>query len=123
MSAEAIPLSTVEKNQRSRNGTSTPMLRVRPEARLEAEADTTYPRLLAASSTFAFAPAETCPRPLSARETVAVETPAARATSSMLTTSSPYLLVDQRGCQAVSIQTVVSPGSSPSATGPLDAIT
>src|SRR6478736_2686635 len=105
MSADAMPLSTVEKNQRSRKGTSTPMLRVRPEARLDADAETTYPRLFAAASPFALAPAETWPRPLSARETVAVETPAARATSSMLTTSSPYLLVDQRGCQAVSIQT------------------
>ena len=36
-----MPLSTVLKNQRSRNGTSTPMLRVRPEARLEADDETT----------------------------------------------------------------------------------
>ena len=36
-----MPLSTVLKNQRSRNGTSTPMLRVRPEARLDADAETT----------------------------------------------------------------------------------
>jgi hypothetical protein len=41
ISADAMPLSTVEKNHRSRNGTSTPMLRVRPEARLDAEAETT----------------------------------------------------------------------------------
>ena len=59
------------------------MLRVRPDARLEAFDDTTYPRRVAASTTFAFEAGETWPRPLSARETVAVETPASFATSSM----------------------------------------
>src|SRR5215207_1293448 len=62
---------------------TTPMFRVRPEARLEAFDDTTYPSRAAASSTFAFDTGETCPRPLSARETVAVDTPASFATSSM----------------------------------------
>src|SRR5918993_4488538 len=96
MSADAVPLRTVLKNQRSRNGTSTPMLRVRPEARLDAEEETTYPRDFAADSTRARVAAETCPRPLRARETVAVETPAKRATSSMLTTASPHLSFGRR---------------------------
>ena len=62
---------------------TTPMLRVRPDARLDAFEDTTYPSRAAASATFAFDAGETWPRPLSARETVAVETPASFATSSM----------------------------------------
>jgi len=41
MSALETPDSTVLKNQRSRYGTITPTLRVRPEARLDALADTT----------------------------------------------------------------------------------
>src|SRR6218665_217295 len=60
------------------------MLRVRPDARLDAREETTYPRADAASCTRRRADSETCPRPLSARDTVAVETPASRATSSML---------------------------------------
>jgi hypothetical protein len=41
MRAAETPESTVLKNHLSRNGTTTPMLRVRPEARLDARDDTT----------------------------------------------------------------------------------
>src|SRR5689334_17938247 len=71
------------KNQRLRCGTTAPMLRVRPEARLDASEETTYPSSDAAWTTRARVRSETGPLPLRARETVAVETPARRATSSI----------------------------------------
>src|SRR5690554_5641585 len=85
MRALETPESRVAKNQRSRNGTITPMFLVRPDARLDARDETTYPSVSAAMRTRSLEAAETFPRPLSARDTVAVETPARRATSSMLT--------------------------------------
>src|SRR5690606_26114690 len=85
MSALVAPESTVLKNQRSSRGTITPTFRVRPDARLDARDETTYPRLSAARFTRSRDADDTCPRPLNARDTVAVETPASFATSSMLT--------------------------------------
>src|SRR5699024_7448875 len=69
--------------QRRIHGVSTPMVRVRPLASEAAEALGAYPSPRAASSTRARVASLTPGRWRSARETVAVETPAARATSSM----------------------------------------
>src|SRR5690554_1354695 len=59
---------------------TTPTFLVRPVARLEAFDETTYSSSSAAARTFSRVAADTCPLPLSARETVAVETPASSAT-------------------------------------------
>src|SRR5690554_2730835 len=62
------------------NGMTTPTLRVRPEAKLDALADTTYPSSRAAASTRARVAGDTEGLPDRARETVAVDTPARSAT-------------------------------------------
>ena len=89
---------------------TTPMLRVRPDARLDAFDDTTYPRRAAASTTFAFDAGETCPRPLSARETVAVETPASFATSSMPAMCSSFPVAEDPPVVAASIPGLTESG-------------
>src|SRR3954454_14416016 len=76
------------------------MLRVRTDARLEASDETTYARSEAAWTTRARVLSETGPLPLSARETVAVETPARRATSSMPGIPPPGLAVGGRAATA-----------------------
>src|SRR5438128_42809 len=60
---------------------TTPTFFVRPVARLEAFEETTYSSSRAAACTRCRVASETWPLPLSARETVAVETPASWATS------------------------------------------
>ena len=59
------------------------MALVRPVVRAAADGDATYPRVAAACSTFCLVDADTPGRPRSARETVAGETPASAATSTM----------------------------------------
>ena len=60
---------------------TTPTFLVRPVARLEAFEETTYSSSSAAACTRWRVASDTWPLPLSARETVAVETPASWATS------------------------------------------
>jgi hypothetical protein len=55
---------------------TTPTFLVRPVARLDAFEDTTYSSSSAAACTRCRVASETCPLPLRARDTVAVETPA-----------------------------------------------
>src|SRR3954454_12154752 len=71
------------KYHRVTYGTTTPTTMVRPEARLDAVGDATYCSSAAASSTRCRVAALTIGRPRRARETVAVDTPAACATSSI----------------------------------------
>src|SRR5688500_436569 len=71
------------KNHRVRNGTTTPMTDVLPDFRLAACGDGTYCSCAAAASTLARGSGRTRSSPRRARDTVAVETPAAAATSWM----------------------------------------
>src|SRR5690606_30406539 len=80
-SAVDTPSSTWAKNQRSMNGVTTPIVRLRPVTRLAALDDATYPSSAAAASTRSRVDGATCAAALSARDAVAFETPAARATS------------------------------------------
>src|SRR6478609_7903484 len=74
---------TFAKNQRLTHGVSSPMVRVRPVASDDADGDGTYPSRAASAWTRRRVASETFGRPRRARETVAVDTPAALATSSM----------------------------------------
>src|SRR5690606_36558350 len=70
-------------NHRWIHGVIRPIERVRPDARLAADGDATYPSASAAARTRSRVEEVTLGSPRSARDTVAVETPAARATSSI----------------------------------------
>jgi hypothetical protein len=85
-SRRSMPSRTAEKYHLSIWGSSTPRAMVRPEASPDAAEEGTYPRLSASRSTRERVTGETPGSPLSARETVAVETPSDLATSSMLVT-------------------------------------
>ncbi|GAB3861529.1 hypothetical protein GCM10027610_104180 [Dactylosporangium cerinum] len=84
-STDSAPATIWPKNQRAAYGTITPTVWVRPLARREAIGDTTYDSDAAACSTRSRVSSETLGSPRRVRDTVAVETPASRATSSMLT--------------------------------------
>ncbi len=78
---------TLAKNHRFTHGVSTPIVRVRPVARDDADGVGTYPSRAASASTRRRVASETFGRPRRARETVAVDTPAAWATSSIPATT------------------------------------
>src|SRR4051812_40835514 len=84
---------TLAKYHELTNGTTTATVLLRPAASREAWGSGRYSRSRAAASTRARVDTATFGRPRSARLTVATETPAAEATSSMVERSAP----DQRG--------------------------
>src|SRR3954470_3968563 len=76
-----MPRITSAKNQRPACGRTTPTDRIRPVASAEASGDAAYPSLAAAARTLVRVSRETFGNPRRARDTVAAETPARRATS------------------------------------------
>src|SRR3954453_17295898 len=76
-----MPRTTSAKNQRPAWGRTTPTDRMRPVARADARGDAAYPSSSAAASTLVRVSRETLGRPRRARDTVAADTPACRATS------------------------------------------
>src|SRR3954454_17581407 len=78
-----MPRTASAKNQRPAYGRATPTARSRPGARPVPSGEAAYPSSSAARSTRSRVPRETLGRPRRARDTVATETPARRATSTM----------------------------------------
>src|SRR3954464_14057944 len=76
-----MPRITSAKNQRPACGRTTPTERIRPVASADARGDAAYPSSSAAARTLVRVSLETLGRPRRARDTVAAETPAYRATS------------------------------------------
>src|SRR3954468_24978446 len=76
-----MPRTTSAKNQRPAWGRTTPTDRMRPVARADARGEAAYPSSSAAARTLVRVSRETLGRPRRARETVAADTPACRATS------------------------------------------
>src|SRR5665648_169404 len=72
----SAPSMTLAKNHLLIHGLISPMVLVRPDARLAADGEATYPSSAAKARTRARVAAFTFGRPRSARDTVAVETPA-----------------------------------------------
>src|SRR3954454_21428160 len=79
-----MPRSTSAKNHRSVYDAITPTDRVRPVTRAAASGEAVYSSCWAALNTRSRVDVETLGRPRKARDTVATETPASRATSTML---------------------------------------
>src|SRR5436305_10205280 len=76
-----MPRTTSAKNQPPACGRTTPTDRIRPVANADARGEAAYPSSSAAASTFVRVSRETLGRPRKARDTVAADTPACRATS------------------------------------------